>query len=532
MTQETATTPSMEETNELQQWWTNTTFDGKQFCTLRDDGTLVLNATQHTPDRTISKLKMENAAFAVKALQEKFPEVEAHVKELENEWEQTAEKVKLLSKVLRLKEYLLHTNAIGNFEMLFSSVLEKENILNKIVDEHYESRLKLVQDAEEKSKNSEDWKETTQLFREVGEQWKNIGFVDKGRNDELWNRLEAARLHFYERKRAHHEEHEKEMLQNLDLKLEIAEKAEALKDSEDWKAVTEKFKELLESWKGIGRTMHDKNEELWNRFIAAKNHFFERKKIHFEQIQTEQQTNYDVKLALVEKAESLKASEDWNVTTNAFADIMEQWKNTGRVPIEKADELWNRLSEAKDHFFNAKRAHHESVRVMLDDNYAKKMALLKRAEAIKNSTQWRSATDEMNELMDEWKKTGPVPREHSNKIWDEFLGARKFFFDRKDADREQRKEYAAKQAQRRIEQKQTFIAKLEEEINEEKQKLIDFKNAIENVTPGNKEEELRAHLTKLITQCEHKIAQKEKKVAEVKNEYDAIVKDENHKEEN
>lgn len=531
MTEENVTPQQhVEETNPLQEWWKETSFEGKEYCTLKDDGTLLLKATIHSPERTISTLKLENADYAIKALQEKYPEIEAHVKEVEDEWNATKEKVKLLGKVVRLKDYLLHTNAIGDFVALLKTVIVKEAELNKLLDEHYEARLKLVQNAEEQAKTSEDWKETTTLFREVGDQWKHIGFVDKGRNDELWSRLETARQVFFERKRLHHEDQEKEMLQNLDLKLEVVEKAEELKDSEDWKAATEKYKELMDEWKAIGKTLYEKNEELWNRYIAAKNHFFERKKQHFEKIQSEQQANYDVKLALVEKAESLKESQEWNTATDVYAEIMDLWKKTGRVPAENADELWNRLSVAKDHFFNAKRAHHESVRVMLEDNYAKKMALLKRAESIKSSTQWRTTTDELNELMDEWKKAGAVPREHSNKIWEDFIAARKHFFDRKDADREQRKENAVKQAQRRIEQKQSFLAKLDAEINEEKQKLKDFNNAVENITPGNKEEELRKHLTSLISQCEQKITQKEKKIAEVKSEYEAIVAEDQNKE--
>ena len=516
MIQETVTT------HPLQEWWNAVEFEGKQFCDLKEEGKLYLRPTVHSPERVISTLTPENAEHAIKALQEKFPEVQARVKEVDDEWEGSDDKVKLYGKISRLKDYLLHRNAIGDTRTLMDKVLEKEKFLNWLLDEHYEARLKLVQEGEEIAKTTEDWKETTQIFKNYAEDWKNAGYVDKERNDELWGRLEAARTLFFERKRIFHEEQEKEMLQNLDLKLEIVEKAEKLAASTEWKETTEVFHKLMDEWKTVGRTMHDKNEELWNRFITAKNFFFEKKKEHFELIQTEQQANYLVKLALVEKAENLKDSEEWSKTAQEYAHIMTEWKNTGRVPIEKADELWDRMCKAKDHFFNAKRQHHETVRVSLEDNYAQKLALLKRAQAIKNSTQWRTATEEMNELMDEWKKIGAVPREHSNKMWEEFIGARKHFFDRKDADREQRKQYAAQAADRKMEQKKTFLHKLEMELKEEQEKLADFKVAVENITPGNKEEELRAHLTKLISQCEHKIAQKEQKIASVNKEFEDL----------
>lgn len=526
MTQETVTISS------LQEWWNTTEFEGKKFCDLKENGKLCLRAGTHHPERNISTLTLENANHAVKALQEKFSEVQTRIKETNEEWEAAEDKLKLYSKIIRLKDYLLHTNVIGDINTLVEDVAEKENRLKALVDEHYETRLKLVQRAEELAKTSEDWKETTQVFKSYNEDWKNAGYVDKERNDDLWDRLERARTHFFERKRIYHEEHEKEMLRNLDLKMEIVEKAEGLATSTHWKETTEVFHNLLDEWKAVGRTMHDKNEELWNRFITAKNIFFEKKKEHFELIQTEQLANYEVKLALIEKAESIKDSEDWNKTAQEYADIMTQWKATGRVPAEKADELWNRMCAAKDHFFNAKRSHHEMVRVSLEDNYAQKLALLKRAEAIKNSTHWRTTTEEMNELMDEWKKIGAVPREHSNKMWEDFIGARKHFFDRKDADREKRRQYAVQAEERKIEQRKSFLHKLEDELKEEKEKLADFKIAIENITPGNKAEELRAHLTKLIAQCEQKIIQKEQKIADVNKEFESAAPAEQNIEEN
>jgi polyhydroxyalkanoate synthesis regulator phasin len=193
---------------------------------------------------------------------------------------------------------------------------------------------------------------------------------------------------------------------------------------------------------------------------------------------------------------------------------MEAWKQIGKVPIEHADDIWNRFKAAKDHFFNAKRQFHEKQKVTFADNYAQKLALVNRAMQIKNSLQWRTVTDEMNELMDEWKKIGPVAREHSNKLWDDFIGARKYFFERKDADRDKRKQFIEQQEKKKVEHKKAFLHKLDEELQEEIEKLADFKVAIENITPGNKEAELRAHLTSLIAQTEQRITQKRKKLEE------------------
>lgn len=504
-------------TTTLTSWWEDAVFNGKEFCTINAQGELSVLATPHYPSRTIATLTADNAEAIVRAMAEKFPEVEGKVKEIEEEWNASTDKLKLLGKVTRTREYLLHANAIGDFENLMQRVAAFEKELHELVEQNHAAKLALITQAEALAA-SENYKEASQQLRDITEQWKHIGYVEKERNEELWNRLEAARNAFFERKRQHQEDQEKEMLQNLDLKLELVEKAEQLAASDAWKEATEVFKQITEQWKNTGRTMPEKNEELWNRFIQAKNVFYDRKKVHFESIQTEQEGNYVKKLALVEKAEELKDSTEWNATSKAYVELMDQWKKIGKVPAEKSDELWHRFSTAKENFFSTKRHHFETVKVSLEDNYAQKQALLKRAEELKNSNLWRETTEELNELMTEWKKTGPVPREHSERIWEQFLAARAHFFNRKDADRERRKSRAEQQRNTRTSQTRQFLYKLEDELKEEEEKLVDFREGLENVTPGPKEHELRAHLQKLIAQTEQKIKNKETKIADVRKQ--------------
>lgn len=499
----------------LTEWWATANFDGKQMYSLTDNGELTMRSIGSLPERVVTTIELNNADIILNSLVEKFPEVEEKAKELQNEWEAEQDKLKLYGKVERLKEYLKHAAAVGNFQPIIDDIDAKEVVLAQLMDENYGLKTKVAEQAEQLA-DSEDWKETTDKFKELTDEWKSIGFIDKDRNDQLWNRIEAARDKFYERKREHHEDVEKEMLANLDLKMEVVEKAEKLAASEDWKAATQAFKDLMEEWKNIGRTMHDKNEELWNRFITAKNVFFDKKKEHYNEIQEEQEENLKKKLELVEKAEQMQDSTDWKKTSNSYKELMDEWRAIGRVPAEKSDELWDRLNAAKDKFYNAKREHFQAFKVSLEDNYAQKLALLKRAKDIKNSTRWRETTDEMNELMTEWKKIGPVPREHSDSIWEEFIGARKQFFNRKDDDRDRRKQTAEKRIYHRHQQTKNFLSKLTSELDEEKDKLADFKEGLSNIHPDEKKaDELKEHLNKLIGQTEKKIQHKEEKLDEV-----------------
>lgn len=505
------------ELSTLQTWWSEISFPSKDLYELSESGDLFLKAIGSSKQRVIGTLTQENAVIVLKALTDKFPEVVAKLDELQAEWDSTDDKLKLAGKVERLKDYLSHTNAVGDFNVLYSRADAMLKSVHELTEENYKAKLKLVEQAEGLA-DSENLKETSQAFRDLTEQWKQTGYIDKHRNDLLWNRLETARSKFFDRKRASQEDLNKELLQNLDMKMELVEKAEGLAASENWKETTEVFKNLMEEWKKTGRTIPEKNEALWNRFIAAKNNFYDRKKVHFDNIQQEQEANYIAKSALVKQAEEIKDSTNWAVTAQAFADLMDQWKKIGRTPSEKGDDLWNAFITAKEHFFQAKKQHFETFKVSLEDNYAQKMAILKRAETIKNSNQWREATDEMIEMMTEWKKIGPVPREHSNTIWEQFLAARKVFFDRKDAYREYRKEREEKQKISRQSQTQQFLHQMEEELREEEEKLEDFKNGIQNITPGRKAEELREHLEKLIKQTEHKITHKKEKIADLKKQ--------------
>jgi hypothetical protein len=495
----------------LQNWWNEITFEGKELYRLDDNGDLVLTKGWDNTERTVATITEDTADAILKTLTDKYREIAERMKELQEEWVSSEDKLKLVGKIERMKDYLQHTAAVGSLSVLYQEINGWEKVLQQLTGENYNSKLKLAQQAEELA-DSENFKEGAQAFKDLTELWKQIGYVDKERNDKLWNRIEAAKDKFYERKRQYQEEHGKEMLQNLDLKLELVAKAEELAASEHWRETTEAFRDLMEEWKKIGATMHEKNEELWQRFIAAKNAFFDRKKVHSESIKQEQENNATRKQELVEKAEALSDSTEWNATSDAYEKLMEEWKKVGRVAGEKGEELWRKFLDAKDKFFKAKRAHFGAMRVELEDNMAKKTAILNRAEALKDATQWNDTTAEMNELMTEWKSIGPVPREHSQSMWEQFLAARRHFFDRKDAAREKRKHHQERQKNERVSRAKHFVHQLEDEIKEHEEELADFTNGLENITPGKKAEELRQHLENLIKEVSAKLDKKRKKL--------------------
>eukprot|EP01030_Chromulinospumella_sphaerica_P016660 gene16660-16474_t len=154
-----------------------------------------------------------------------------------------------------------------------------------------------------------------------------------------------------------------------------------------------------------------------------------------------------------------------------------------------------------------------------EKNLALKQELLQRAEKIKNSNHWGDTTAEMNELLDEWKKVGPVGKEQGNRIWELFLAARKHFFARKDASRDQRRAHGDAVKAFRSAQAKEMVGKLLNDIREEEEKLEDFKNALDNITPGKKAEQLKAHLEALLADGTIKLKRLREKYEAVKEEY-------------
>ena len=508
---------SQEQTFDITAWWNEQSFTGKELYKLDESGTLTLLANNKIREREIATISAENADTVVKNLLEKYDQAAARVKEVELEWIAAEDKYSMAEKVGQLKEYLNTVSALGDMEKFALLVHDWEHTLYVLSEADYAERVKLAELAEGMA-DSTTWKETTQAFKDLTDKWRQAGHADRNKSDKLWNRIEAARTTFNNNKRKHHEEEEKDLLVNLDLKIDLVEQAEAIANSADWKKTADTFHRLTEEWKTIGHTLNKKNEELWQRFLAAKSTFFDKKREHSGQVKEEQERNYAKKTELLEKAEAIKESTEWNATAQAMTALMEEWKKTGRVPKEKGDDLWVKFTEAQEYFFQARKAHTDEIRSVLENNYNQKAAILERAEQVKHSTRWGEATTEMLQMLEDWKKIGPIPRSYGDKMWEDFNAARKYFFAQKDANREHRRQYAETQKVVRVEQAKAMVGKLEDDLREEEEKLVDFRNAIENITPGKKAAELRAHLEKLIAEGEQKIKRLKEKFETAKTD--------------
>ena len=218
---------------------------------------------------------------------------------------------------------------------LKSELCEKTEAL---VDQPYTSR--------------KEWNKASERLIEIQKIWRTIGFAPKKDNTRIYDRFRSACDRFFEAKRKFYEGVKSEMEHNLQLKQEICEAAEALQNSEDWKHATEELIALQAKWKQVGTVSRRYSDQVWKRFRAACDSFFERKAQHFSSIENEHEANLQKKLALIEEmhAADIKAG-----GYDLIKSFQRRWSEIGYVPIKQKDAVQKKYKEAVDAMFGVLR---------------------------------------------------------------------------------------------------------------------------------------------------------------------------------
>jgi hypothetical protein len=284
--------------------------------------------------------------------------------------------------------------------------------------------------------SDESLKKTYDDFRALQERWKEIGPVPAAESSNLWNNYHFLVERFFDKVRIGRELRDLDMKKNLDAKIELCEKAEELLDE---KSITKAFKalqKLHEEWKEIGPVPQEKKDEIWERFKAATDKINAIRREHYAQLEGEQTANLEAKRALCEKAEELVAGDypsvnAWQKKSEELTEIFNVWKTIGPASKKDNEEIWQRFRGAMDAFFTKKKAFFAGLKDRQTENLERKTQLCIEAEALMESTEWKSATEQMKKLQEEWKTIGPVPKRHADKIWKRFRAACDTFFSRK-----------------------------------------------------------------------------------------------------
>jgi hypothetical protein len=498
-----------------------------QFYTI-ENNEVILSATKWFDSRVLTTVDDKNKDGIIGHLTDKYTEIANETMVLKAEYINSTDKLKMAGKINRHRTYLATAKAIGDFSKLFEELDTMETEISKVVETNVAQRVALLSQTESIiADEAKDWKGRTEAIAEIAKKLKDLPTVPDIRVEEIKQKFDKIRDEFFIKKNSFFEDQEKIFLDNLDHKIELCEKAEALAASTEWKKTTEAIAELNEAWKKIGPVPRHRNEELWARFNHAKDIFFEKKKAHYETVKTDQESNLKIKLELCEKAEAIKDSRDWKKTTDEYNNLMTEWKKSGRVSNEMNDEVWNRFNAARNHFFTAKESYYGSIKLNLEDNFTRKSVIVKRTEELATEAivDWEGATQEILEMSEEWRKIGRIAKEHGDELWERFLKAKKDFFDRKDAEREKRRAEGSKALDEKTRRNRGFLRKLERELELENEVLWDFSDRLKNLMPSARSFEAQERYEAIIKDAEKKVNSLKAKIKDVRANLEADEKE-------
>ncbi len=369
-------------------------------------------------------------------------------------------------------------------------------------------KLDIIEKIKAMITSPEDANKGYQEFKSLQQQWREIKNVPADKAAELWRNYQLYVEQFYDMLRLNSIARDEDFKKNLEAKTRLCEIAENLANEEDVISAFHQLQKLHQEYREIGPVAKEQREEIWNRFKAASTVINKRHQQHFEGIRAREEDNLARKTVLCEKVEAIAAEEnkgsgDWEKHTKQIIELQSEWKTIGFAPQKMNVKIFERFRAACDDFFGRKAEYFKGLKDTFKQNAEKKRALIEKAQALQDSTDWKATGDKFIALQKEWKTIGIVPKKLGDQLWEEFLGAcNKFFEARKAAGAGQHSEEYAN-----LDKKREVIAKLKgiaeeagEDIQEKVQSLVEEYNAIGHVPFKEKDkiyEEYHAVLDKL-----------------------------------
>lgn len=323
------------------------------------------------------------------------------------------------------------------FKVLYNQFKTKKYELVKELEKQKHENLKIkyqiIDEIKDLINKEESINKTFQEFRELQQRWRDVGLVPQNEVKNLWESYHHNVEKFYDYININKELRDLDLKKNMELKIKLCEKAEALILEE---SVTKAFKVLQDyhnQWREIGPVPRENKEELWDRFKAATTSINKKHQEFFEGLKAQQVKNLEQKEALCEKVEELltrenKKPKDWEDTAKEVIEIQKLWRTIGFAPKKDNNKIYQRFKTACDEFFNRKREFYKNAKQIQKNNLQLKLDLCVQAEALKDSQEWKKTTEDFINLQKRWKEIGPVPKKHSEALWKRFRTACDYFF--------------------------------------------------------------------------------------------------------
>ena len=271
----------------------------------------------------------------------------------------------------------------------------------------------------EKLAENENVIEAFRELQKLHEQWKEFGPVAKEFREQIWERFKAATATVNKRYQAYFEAIKEVHAENLAKKTVLCEKVEEIAerevtDSNQWNAFSKEIEEIQKEWKTIGFASKKENQKVYDRFRAACDKFFSRKREFYNEYKDNINTNLDKKVAICEQAEALKTSTDWKKTAEQLIELQKQWKEIGAVPRKKSEQLWKRFRAACDEFF-AERDKNAKPENDFYGNLKAKLALIEEIKAYETKHD-ASDAEALKAFQARWNEIGFVPFKEKDNV--------------------------------------------------------------------------------------------------------------------
>ena len=356
------------------------------------------------------------------------------------------------------------------FKNIMSVIKEKRSALTAELEKQKEMnlqvKLSIIEELKELVESPDDANKSYTEFKKLQQQWNEVKLVPQAKVNELWKNYQLYVEKFYDLLKLNNEFREYDFKKNLEIKTHLCEAAEKLADEADVVSAFHQLQKLHQEFRDTGPVAKELRDEIWARFKAASTTVNRRHQQHFEALKEVEQHNLDQKTVICEIIEAIDYKEltsfaSWESKTQEVIALQNKWKTIGFAPQKMNVKIFERFRKACDEFFRKKGEFFKSLKEGMNENLEKKRALCEKAEALKDSTDWKATADELTKLQKEWKTIGPVAKKYSDAVWKRFISTCDYFFEQKNK---------ATSSQRSVEQ----------ENLEKKKNIIEKLNAIDD----------------------------------------------------
>jgi len=321
-------------------------------------------------------------------------------------------------------------NVIKEKKAAYAAEVEATRMAN------YEAKNAIIAELNAMADDTDNVNRHFPRFRDLQLAFKTAGEVPPPYMGDQWKKYQEAVERFYDQLKVNKDLRDYDFRKNLDIKQLLCEEAVKLAEEPDVVTAFKRLQELHEKWRETGPVAKDIREEIWAQFKDASAVINKKYQAFFEERKQRENENEIAKTALCERIEAfdltaLKSFSAWDAMTKNILEAQAEWKKLGYASRKMNTALFNRFRATCDKFFAQKAEYFKNMKDELSQNLAKKTALCERAEALKDSTDWKKTTDELVALQKEWKTVGAVAKKHSDAIWHRFLGACDYFFEQK-----------------------------------------------------------------------------------------------------